>query len=242
MRETCLCNNWSFLPIFLKIYRALMRWTPWNFLGEVAVMTRHDVGTRLEWGVESRGMGALFQILSDESLSYSLKHISTGEQHSLHILWRSAHLLHLYFQFSSWRHQMETCSASLAFVRGIHRWLRGIHRSPVNSPHTDQWRGALMFSLITAWTNGWVNNQDAGDSRRHRAHYDVTVMWCRIVIQWSGQPWDLSAFNASLLSNFELLKRIRLGGSVHYGRNGLKFGTLHLPISPTMLVIQSRWA
>ena len=26
------------------------------------------------------------------------------------------------------------------------------------------------------WTNGWVNNQDPGDLRRHRAHYDVTVM------------------------------------------------------------------
>ena len=41
-----------------------------------------------------------------------------------------------------WRHQMETFSASLAFVRGI-------HRSPVNSPHKGQWRGALMFSLIS---------------------------------------------------------------------------------------------
>ena len=118
------------------------------------------------------------------------------------------------------------CSTSLAFVRGIHGRLRGIQRSQVNSPHTDQWRGALMFSLICAWTNGWVNNQDAGDLRRHRAHYDVIVMWCRIVIQWSGQPWDLSTFNASLLSNFELVKRVKLGGSVHYGRNGLKFGTL----------------
>ena len=42
-------------------------------------------------------------------------------------------------------------------------------------------------SLICAWTNGSINNQDAGDLRRHRAHYDVTVMWCRIVIQWPGQ-------------------------------------------------------
>ena len=33
-----------------------------------------------------------------------------------------------------------------------------------------------MFSLIGAWTNGWVNNRDVGDLRRHRAHYDVTVM------------------------------------------------------------------
>ena len=52
----------------------------------------------------------------------------------------------------------------------------GIRRSPVNSPHKGQWRGALMFSLICAWINVWVNNREAGDLRRHRAHYDVTVM------------------------------------------------------------------
>ena len=55
-------------------------------------------------------------------------------------------------------------------------FMRGIHRSPVNSPHKGQWRGALMFSLICAWINGWVNNREAGDLRRHRAHYDVIVM------------------------------------------------------------------
>ena len=55
-------------------------------------------------------------------------------------------------------------------------FVRGIHRSPVNSPHKGQWHGALMFSLICAWINGWVNNRWAGDLRRHRAHYDVTVM------------------------------------------------------------------
>ena len=56
-------------------------------------------------------------------------------------------------------------------------FVRGIHRSPVNSPHTGQWRGALMISLICARINGWVNNREAGDLRRHRAHYDVIVMW-----------------------------------------------------------------
>ena len=49
-------------------------------------------------------------------------------------------------------------------------------RSPVNSPHKSQWRWALMFSLICAWINGWVNNRDAGDLRRHGAKYDVIVM------------------------------------------------------------------
>ena len=55
------------------------------------------------------------------------------------------------------------------FVRGIHRW-------PVNSPHKGQWHRALMFSLICAWINSWVNNRDVGYLRCHSAHYDVTVM------------------------------------------------------------------
>ena len=64
-----------------------------------------------------------------------------------------------------WRHHMEAFSA-----------LMTLHRSPVNSPHKGQWREALIFSLIDAWTNGWVNNRDAGGLRRHCGHYDVTVM------------------------------------------------------------------
>ena len=47
---------------------------------------------------------------------------------------------------------------------------------PVISPHEGQWRGAWMFSLISAWINGWVNNHEAGGLRRNRAHYDVIVM------------------------------------------------------------------
>ena len=67
-------------------------------------------------------------------------------------------------------------------------FVRGIHRSPVNSPHKGQWRGALMFTLICARINGWVNNREAADLRRYRGHYDVTVMyitdWLQLLI-WS---------------------------------------------------------
>ena len=42
-------------------------------------------------------------------------------------------------------------------------FVRGIHRSPVNSSHKGQWRGALMFSLICTWINDWVSNSEAGD-------------------------------------------------------------------------------
>ena len=55
-------------------------------------------------------------------------------------------------------------------------FVRGIHRSPVNSPHKGQWHGALMFPLICIWINSWENNREAGDLRCCCAHYDVTVM------------------------------------------------------------------
>ena len=42
--------------------------------------------------------------------------------------------------------------------------------------HKGQRRGALMFSLIRAWINGWVNNRESGDLRRDHAHYYATVM------------------------------------------------------------------
>ena len=70
-----------------------------------------------------------------------------------------------------WRHQMEAFPHYWPFVKGI-------HRSPADSPHKGQWRGVLMFSLICAEINGWgwANSREAGDLRRHRAHYNVTVV------------------------------------------------------------------
>ena len=73
---------------------------------------------------------------------------------------------------------IETRDDVIKWKRFPRNWpfVREIHRSPVNSPHKGQWRGALMLSLICVWINGWVNNREADDFRRYRAHYDVTVM------------------------------------------------------------------
>ena len=60
-------------------------------------------------------------------------------------------------------------------------FVRGIHRSPLNSPHKGQSRRALMFSLICVWINGWVNNHEAGDLRCYRTHYDVIVTFLSVL-------------------------------------------------------------
>ena len=71
---------------------------------------------------------------------------------------------------------MTTPSNGNIFCVGGPLCVRGIHRSPVVSLNKGQWRGALMFSLIYAWTSGCANNRDADDLTRHHPHYDVTVM------------------------------------------------------------------
>ena len=76
-------------------------------------------------------------------------------------------------------HSMESHDDVIKWKHFPRYWpfVRGIHRSPVNSPHKGQWRGALMFSLNCVWINIWIDNRKAGDLRRDRAHYDVIVMY-----------------------------------------------------------------
>ena len=84
------------------------------------------------------------------------------------IVWRNMVApvyIELTMRLTSWRHQMETLSALLAFCA---------RNSPVSGdfPHNGQWRGTLRFSLICSWINGSVDNHEAGDLRRYRARYD----------------------------------------------------------------------
>ena len=79
-------------------------------------------------------------------------------------------------------------------------FVRGIHRSPVKSPHKGQWRRALMISLICAWINVWVNDREAGGLRRHRAHYNVTVM----IFAISQPSFSIHIFFWNLLSGVQL--------------------------------------
>ena len=76
---------------------------------------------------------------------------------------------YLIHRTSWWCHQKETFSAWLAICAGN-------SPVPMNSPHKGQSREALVFSLICVWINDWVNNGEASDLRRYRAHYDVIVM------------------------------------------------------------------
>ena len=76
-------------------------------------------------------------------------------------------LIHSHDDVIKWKH----FPRYWPFVRGIRRLL------------------ALLFSLIYAWTKGWTNSRNAGDLRRHCAHYDVIVMHAVLLyLSWSFCP------------------------------------------------------
>ena len=102
-----------------------------------------------------------------------------------------------------------------------------------------QWRGALMFSLICAWTNSWVNNRDAGDLRRHRTHYDVIVItsaciiWCVGTLRCKQREfmssWILYCFIYTLGIYFGLARPIL---------NSAKHGDKSNPITLTSYMLR----
>ena len=93
-------------------------------------------------------------------------------------LWTGSHV-----DFMKWKH----FPRYWPFVWGIHRY-----------PHKGQWRGALKFSLICTRINGWVNNCEAGDLGRYRAHDDVTVM---IELNHTGLIWNRTSMGSLVIAH-----------------------------------------
>ena len=96
-----------------------------------------------------------------------ISHLLTSKSQSRYTTLLFAFARHCYVAW--WRHQIKIVSALLAIWAG---------NSPVTGefPAQGQWRAGLMFSLMCVWINGWVNNREAGDLRRYRAHYDVILI------------------------------------------------------------------
>ena len=118
--------------------------------------------------------------------------------HSISCHFCTLHSIQLIFYYNHFRYKrtllnqlMMTPSKRNIYSR-YWPFVRWIHRSPV-TPHKGQWRGALMFSFICAWIYGWVNNREAGDLRRHGAHYGVNVMYIQQIVKiavWL-KSWEL---------------------------------------------------
>ena len=96
-------------------------------------------------------------------------------------------IVHLHDDVIKWKHFPRYWS-----------FVRGINPSPVSSltkaSDAEFW---CIFDMRSK-KNIWINTRDAGDLRRYRAHYDVTVMY---IIQTFGKmtegiSWKLAALKA----------------------------------------------
>ena len=119
-----------------------------------------------------------------------------------------------------WKHFCATCHLCGEFT---------------DSPHKSHWRGALMFSFICVCINGWVNNREAGDLRRYRVYYDVTVIvclkyecheqlchgiftyfpefspgWSSRSDTWKNCPWNFSCTSVPVWAKRSLLCRMKI--------------------------------
>ena len=183
-------NLWRYTRILNSLYR-LSFWTIRIFYGSrsepVCVKDRRISSTAL-WPLVKRSvtqdtnncMNLNFMQISWLEVRLTLE-VSRDFSRSRQPFWMTS---------SDKRELSKIIDSKRSFHNDVIKWkhfpcyrpfVRGIHWSPVNSPYKSQLRGALMFSLIYAWINGWVNNRKAGDLRRHRAHYDVTVMRRKLV-------------------------------------------------------------
>ena len=155
-------------------YRCTIRWR---------FKQKYNNGTGALWGLELPAALFFFKTTTKKISKFRITGLLWGESihrsqvKSLHkgqIMRTAFPLSDLPTEFYSYWHD-DVIKSWKHFPR-YWPFVRGILRSPVNSPHKGQWRGALMFSLICAWINGWVNNREAGDLRCHRAHHDVTII------------------------------------------------------------------
>ena len=118
----------------------------------------------------------------------SLKQFKSSKYYLNHVLDRKEYVASIlglpFMMFSSWwRHQMKTFSSLLALCDG---------NPPVTGGFPSQKPVTRIYDvpLICAWANGWAKTRDSGDLKRHRAHYDVTLMF--YVMTTFTRLWPLS--------------------------------------------------
>ena len=112
----------------------------------------------------------------------------------------------------------------MRLILDVLRYVRGNNETP--APHKGQWRRGLKFSLICAWINGWINNREAGDLRRHRAHYDVIVIYFLCTIFSVDNGW------------------MRIGRPTTAHRKSLTYLTSHMSVATAAMLgrIWRKWS
>ena len=175
------CLHFYTITLWFSISRFNSNIIPWRHLRGVASQITDNSTVCLEAcsgysQTKHQGSASLTLCEGNPSLTDGFPSQMVSNAGSVSMSWCNHHT----YGTTSLLSMMASSNGDIFRVTGTR--VRAIHQSPVDSPHQGQWRRALIFSLIYAWTNGWANNRDTGDLRRYCAHYDVTVMQFIIVI------------------------------------------------------------
>ena len=133
--------------------RILIIMTSLKFVPTVTIINIPSSVQRMAWcrSVDKPLSGPMMALFTEICMRHSAPKSWLGNVFSNFRDLRAVHIP----QLSWWLHQIWR-----------HHFPRYWPFVPVNSPHKGQWHGAVMFSLIYAWMNCWVNDCEAGDLRR----------------------------------------------------------------------------
>ena len=171
------------LNYFLNNWFELLPYTDWSvILGNYGVNLYNA-----RWSQK----GATLHLLKRIHAYYITRILSLSRSdHSGYALSHWETTLH-YNVVSNWLSSFLECSLNMV---GEHQFNLGCLGRYGSTPHDDviKWkhfpRSFDGFLLICAWTKYWVNDRDAGDLRRRRAHFDVTVMRHHdMPVHWNGE-------------------------------------------------------
>ena len=129
-------------------------------------------------------------------------------------------------QSSWWRHQMETFSTLLAICAG---------NSPVTGEFSTQRPVTQSFDVFfdLRLNRIRVNSCEAGDLRRQRTHYDVTVMYTRPLIYRLNDGFLLLTYDNSDSSLLSSTKDILSCTSV-FRQDTLWYGAVRPSVHPSV--------
>ena len=149
--STCFHRSWIDRTNFVILKYMLLLF--YLFVAQTGIFWRWRMNKLLVCVLREEKFNCLSHLKSDFFLMFLLQF--TCKRIMLSLTW--------------WRHQMKIFSAWLAFCGEIagHWWI----------PLTKASDAEFWWFFLCAWTNGWINNRDAGDLSRHHAHYDVTVVF-----------------------------------------------------------------
>ena len=229
MREACLYDNWSFVSIFLKNNRSLMRWTPWSFLGgggdDESPQWGHS--PRMRSG-GSGDEGSLPNSFGWEFILFIKTHFYAGALTS-HFMEEHSSPTSIFHDF-----MMTSSNGNMFRVTGFCAWNSQVTAG--NSPVTGEFPSHRPVTRsFDVFFDLRLSKRLSKQSRRWLFEMPSRSLWHHCNVLPNSDPVIRAAVGSFgvqcvTLVQFWIGESVQIGGfRVYYGRNGLKFGTLLFP-------------